>query len=296
MTNGTLDLRMPSRGQRRPPGQPPTEPPGWIARSSTCFAERPLAGNQLAVIRRCAHLDTSGDAGDRAGMNFSETSFVVEERPGEASVRIFTVDRELPFAGHPYPSAPPGCWDRAAMPTRWTSPPGRFGSPSSPAASPGWSRRRWRSATRWTRSGPRRWPGWMPPSWTDRYPCRFATIGPWFLLVGVRTLDALRRGGDRSGRLPGPRGGRLAVALRLRRGALQPGRRFLRPYADLPRDAARGPGDGKLANAALAAHLHALGRPRAGHRRARASRSAARRGSISTSPTRSASAARCNPY
>ena len=34
-------------------------------------------------------------------MNFSETAFVVEERPGEASVRIFTTNRELPFAGHP---------------------------------------------------------------------------------------------------------------------------------------------------------------------------------------------------
>ena len=24
------------------------------------------------------------------------------------------------------------------------------------------------------------------------YPCRFATVGPWFVLIGVRTLDALR--------------------------------------------------------------------------------------------------------
>ena len=34
-------------------------------------------------------------------MNFSETTFVMEERSGEARVRIFTKDRELPFAGHP---------------------------------------------------------------------------------------------------------------------------------------------------------------------------------------------------
>ena len=26
-----------------------------------------------------------------------------------------------------------------------------------------------------------------------RYPSRFATVGPWFVLIGVRTLDALRR-------------------------------------------------------------------------------------------------------
>ena len=31
------------------------------------FAERPLTGNQLAVIRRCAHLDERGDAGHRVG-------------------------------------------------------------------------------------------------------------------------------------------------------------------------------------------------------------------------------------
>ena len=29
------------------------------------FAERPLAGNQLAVIRRCGHLDTGYYAGHR---------------------------------------------------------------------------------------------------------------------------------------------------------------------------------------------------------------------------------------
>ena len=65
------------------------------------FAERPLAGNQLAVIRRCAeprHAEMQAIARE---MNFSETAFVVEERPGEARVRIFTTDRELPFAGHP---------------------------------------------------------------------------------------------------------------------------------------------------------------------------------------------------
>ena len=65
------------------------------------FAEQPLAGNQLAVIRRCAHLDAAEMQAIAREMSFSETAFVVEERLGEASVRIFTTDRELPFAGHP---------------------------------------------------------------------------------------------------------------------------------------------------------------------------------------------------
>ena len=65
------------------------------------FAERPLAGNQLAVVRNCAELDTATMQAITREMNFSETTFVVDEWPGEARVRIFTPDRELPFAGHP---------------------------------------------------------------------------------------------------------------------------------------------------------------------------------------------------
>ena len=65
------------------------------------FAEQPLTGNQLAVIRRCAHLDSAAMQAIAREMNFSETTFVTEERSDEALVRIFTKDRELPFAGHP---------------------------------------------------------------------------------------------------------------------------------------------------------------------------------------------------
>ena len=66
------------------------------------FAERPYAGNQLAVV-----------IGDRlsdktmqqvaAEMNFSETTFVAPAlaEDGSYPVRIFTPARELSFAGHP---------------------------------------------------------------------------------------------------------------------------------------------------------------------------------------------------
>jgi trans-2,3-dihydro-3-hydroxyanthranilate isomerase len=67
------------------------------------FTEKPLAGNQLAVV-----LDAEGIPGDvmqriAKEMNISETTFVLAaEKPGNAArVRIFTPGAELPFAGHP---------------------------------------------------------------------------------------------------------------------------------------------------------------------------------------------------
>ena len=65
------------------------------------FAERPLEGNQLAVVRGCAELGNSAMQAVAREMNFSETTFVVAEREHEADVRIFTPTVELPFAGHP---------------------------------------------------------------------------------------------------------------------------------------------------------------------------------------------------
>ncbi len=65
------------------------------------FAERPLAGNPLAVVRDCAHLSTKEMQAIAREMNFSETTFVVAESEDAADVRIFTPAEELPFAGHP---------------------------------------------------------------------------------------------------------------------------------------------------------------------------------------------------
>jgi trans-2,3-dihydro-3-hydroxyanthranilate isomerase len=67
------------------------------------FTERPLAGNQLAVV-----LDAEGIPGDvmqriAKEMNISETTFVLApvDAGNVARVRIFTPGTELPFAGHP---------------------------------------------------------------------------------------------------------------------------------------------------------------------------------------------------
>src|SRR5437764_10634852 len=70
------------------------------------FTSVPLEGNQLAVFADGRSLsDTEMQALARE-MNFSETTFILPrdaatERERGVRVRIFTVDEELPFAGHP---------------------------------------------------------------------------------------------------------------------------------------------------------------------------------------------------
>ena len=155
------------------------------------FAERPLAGNQLAVVRDCVRLDSAAMQAIARELNFSETTFVTEERDGEASVRIFTPDRELPFAGHP------------TLGTAWVL--GRdLGAYTLDLAAG-------RVPVTFESDGI----VWMEPPPVDlgetldarraaallglnefdldeRFPSRFATVGPWFALIGLETLDALR--------------------------------------------------------------------------------------------------------
>jgi len=70
------------------------------------FTQTPLAGNPLAIFPDASGLsDTEMQALARE-MNLSETTFIfprdaaTEARDGK-KVRIFTVEQELPFAGHP---------------------------------------------------------------------------------------------------------------------------------------------------------------------------------------------------
>src|SRR5580658_6055710 len=70
------------------------------------FSSRPLAGNSLAVFLDGRGL-TDGEMQSIAReMNLSETTFILRrdaatEREQGIRVRIFTVQEELPFAGHP---------------------------------------------------------------------------------------------------------------------------------------------------------------------------------------------------
>ena len=70
------------------------------------FTSRPLEGNQLAVFPDARGLSDDEMQKLARETNLSETTFVlprgleVEQREGH-KVRIFTVNEELPFAGHP---------------------------------------------------------------------------------------------------------------------------------------------------------------------------------------------------
>ena len=67
------------------------------------FADQPLAGNPLAVVIDSAGLDTARMQRIAREFNLSETVFVSDPRDpvNTAALRIFTPERELPFAGHP---------------------------------------------------------------------------------------------------------------------------------------------------------------------------------------------------
>jgi trans-2,3-dihydro-3-hydroxyanthranilate isomerase len=70
------------------------------------FTARPLEGNPLAVFTDGRGLSTEVMQSLAREMNLSETTFVIPrdaatERARGVQVRIFTVEEELPFAGHP---------------------------------------------------------------------------------------------------------------------------------------------------------------------------------------------------
>jgi trans-2,3-dihydro-3-hydroxyanthranilate isomerase len=67
------------------------------------FTERAFGGNPLAVVLDAGGLSTAQMQAIASEFNYAETTFVLPPRePGhDAQVRIFTVKKELPFAGHP---------------------------------------------------------------------------------------------------------------------------------------------------------------------------------------------------
>jgi trans-2,3-dihydro-3-hydroxyanthranilate isomerase len=67
------------------------------------FTDRPFGGNPLAVVLDAEGLSTGEMQAIAREFNYSETTFVLPPRDGahDAEVRIFTVNSEIPFAGHP---------------------------------------------------------------------------------------------------------------------------------------------------------------------------------------------------
>ena len=67
------------------------------------FAEKKYAGNQLAVFTDAGDLSDEEMQLFAKEMNYSETTFILSDkkRKGGYDVRIFTPAEEIPFAGHP---------------------------------------------------------------------------------------------------------------------------------------------------------------------------------------------------
>ena len=67
------------------------------------FSAEPLMGNALAVVHQAEGLDDEALAAFARWTNLAETTFLLPPTHPDADyrVRIFTIDGELPFAGHP---------------------------------------------------------------------------------------------------------------------------------------------------------------------------------------------------
>jgi len=65
------------------------------------FTSRPLAGNQLCVVPEPIDIDDALMQAIAKEIGFSETTFVTSSGGDRYAMRIFTPDKELPFAGHP---------------------------------------------------------------------------------------------------------------------------------------------------------------------------------------------------
>ena len=66
------------------------------------FTDAPLAGNQLAVFTDAREIPEELLQRLARELNYSETTFVYPpEGDGHVKMRIFTPNREMPFAGHP---------------------------------------------------------------------------------------------------------------------------------------------------------------------------------------------------
>ena len=67
------------------------------------FTEKKYAGNQLAVVESYGKFSSKEMQNLAREFHFSETTFIESgnEETAEYEVRIFTIDLEVPFAGHP---------------------------------------------------------------------------------------------------------------------------------------------------------------------------------------------------
>jgi PhzF family phenazine biosynthesis protein len=83
--------------------QPPKSSTTFAFQQVDVFSSQPLLGNPLAVVIGADALRDEQMAAFANWMNLSETTFLLKPKSPTADyrVRIFTRDREVPFAGHP---------------------------------------------------------------------------------------------------------------------------------------------------------------------------------------------------
>lgn len=155
------------------------------------FAESKYAGNQLAVVEGAGELSTQAMQAIALEMNYSETTFVTAAQANSASVRIFTPDQELPFAGHP------------TLGTAWVLSDGRGTFTLELAA--GSVPVRFDDGLGWLtpppvnlgeqmdRTAASALLGLEPDTLDPGYPTQFAEVGPEFVLIGLSRLADLQR-------------------------------------------------------------------------------------------------------
>jgi trans-2,3-dihydro-3-hydroxyanthranilate isomerase len=154
------------------------------------FAERRYQGNQLAVVENARDLTTNQMQDIAREMNFSETTFVLEHNDERATVRIFTPEWELPFAGHPTLGT---AWVLAggqgryildlevgAVSVEFES---ELGWMTPPPVSLG---------VEFDRQAAAELIGLDASGLDPKFPVRLAQVGPEFILIGVKDLPALR--------------------------------------------------------------------------------------------------------
>jgi PhzF family phenazine biosynthesis protein len=64
------------------------------------FSDQPFSGNPVAVVFGADALSTEAMQKITRWLNLSETTFLLSPTTADYRVRIFTLDREMPFAGH----------------------------------------------------------------------------------------------------------------------------------------------------------------------------------------------------
>ena len=169
------------------------------------FTDRAFGGNPLAVVLDAGGLSTAQMQAIATEFNYSETTFVLPPRDPahDAQVRIFTVNSEIPFAGHPnvgtaFVLATQAAKAAGAAEVRGKGRPGAGRDPD--GAGPAWSGAELTAPQplkRLSQVSVEQAAACLSLSATDvktdRHPPQIVSVGLPFLVVELASRDALRR-------------------------------------------------------------------------------------------------------